>query len=462
MTGQLTDAGNTTTLAHYLELLQGAGMLAGLAKYSHGQARQRGSSPKLQVLNTALMSAQDPRSLAEARNDGDHWGRLVESAVGAHLLNSSFGTGIGVHYWRERNREVDFVLQQGKSVVAIEVKEVTLGCALKKKSKRWLGIVVVFAAIFTALNILAYRQAYCLTHFVAGGPRTAPAENLSFGQKLKTLFCGVHLPRPRTTLSPASLGPACRGLSFAGANGVRLGAWYCPVSPDSPLVILFHGYAAEKTDTRNEAGVFLEMGLSVLLVDFRGSGDSSESYTTIGHDEAEDVAAAVRYARASLPHSKLVLYGISMGAAAILRAVHSCGVQPDAIIVEAVFDRMLATVGHRFEVMGLPSFPGAEMLVLWGGWQFGFNGFGNNPVEYAPSIRCPILFLHGAADPLAPPAGARQVYDAVPGRKWYKEFIGVGHAASVVPSRRQWKKTVSQFLKDAQVEAGMPASASHR
>ncbi|MEI8195377.1 MAG: AAA family ATPase [Phycisphaerae bacterium] len=122
MLGQLTDAGNTTTLAHYLDLLQGAGMLAGLSKYSHGQVRQRGSSPKLQVLNTALMTAQDQRSLAEARSEGDYWGRLVESAVGAHLFNSSFGTNLSVTYWRERNQEVDFVLQQGKTVVAVEVK----------------------------------------------------------------------------------------------------------------------------------------------------------------------------------------------------------------------------------------------------------------------------------------------------------------------------------------------------
>jgi predicted AAA+ superfamily ATPase len=122
MIGQLTDAGNTTTLAHYLELLQGAGMLAGLAKYSRGQARQRGSSPKLQVLNTALMSAQDHRSIAEARQDGDYWGRLVESCVGAHLINSTFGTNVSVTYWRERNHEVDFVLQRGKTTVAIEVK----------------------------------------------------------------------------------------------------------------------------------------------------------------------------------------------------------------------------------------------------------------------------------------------------------------------------------------------------
>jgi len=122
MTGQLTDAGNTVTLAHYLDLLQGAGMLAGLAKYSHGQVRQRGSSPKLQVLNTALMSAQDQRSLTEARQDGNYWGRVVESCIGAHLFNSSLGTDISVTYWRERNHEVDFVLQKGKTVVAIEVK----------------------------------------------------------------------------------------------------------------------------------------------------------------------------------------------------------------------------------------------------------------------------------------------------------------------------------------------------
>jgi uncharacterized protein len=122
MMGQLADAGNTTTLAHYLDLLHGAGMLAGLQKYSLGLVRQRGSSPKLQVLNTALMSAQDHRSLAEARLDGDYWGRLVESSIGAHLVNSTLGTNISVTYWRKRNHEVDFVLRQGQTVVAIEVK----------------------------------------------------------------------------------------------------------------------------------------------------------------------------------------------------------------------------------------------------------------------------------------------------------------------------------------------------
>jgi len=122
MLGQLQDAGNTVTLAHYLELLEGAGMVMGLMKYSHGQVRQKGSSPKLQVLNTALMAAQGGKTFEEVRGSGDEWGRYVESSVGAHLVNTSAGTGLAVTYWRERNHEVDFVLQRGTECVAIEVK----------------------------------------------------------------------------------------------------------------------------------------------------------------------------------------------------------------------------------------------------------------------------------------------------------------------------------------------------
>ena len=122
MLGQLQDAGNTTTLAHYLELLDGAGMLVGLQKYAAGASRQRGSSPKLQVLNTALMTAQSGVSLADARRDGALWGRLVESAVGGHLANAAAAGICEVFYWRERSHEVDFVVRTGKTVTAIEVK----------------------------------------------------------------------------------------------------------------------------------------------------------------------------------------------------------------------------------------------------------------------------------------------------------------------------------------------------
>jgi predicted AAA+ superfamily ATPase len=122
MLGQLQDAGNATTLAHYLDLLEGAGMVRGLQKYAGGLARQRGSSPKLQVFNTALQSAPSGATLKEARADPAVWGRLVESAVGAHLANAAAGGDCELFYWRDANREVDFVARRGRIVTAIEVK----------------------------------------------------------------------------------------------------------------------------------------------------------------------------------------------------------------------------------------------------------------------------------------------------------------------------------------------------
>ncbi len=122
MLGQLHDAGNTTTLAHYLDLLNGAGLISGLSKFSGKRVKQRSSSPKIQVLNTALMSASSHLSFEAAQQERDYWGRLVESAVGAHLVNSTRGKNIEVFYWLERNREVDFILRAGNNVAAIEVK----------------------------------------------------------------------------------------------------------------------------------------------------------------------------------------------------------------------------------------------------------------------------------------------------------------------------------------------------
>ncbi len=122
MVGQLLDAGNSTTLAHYLELLAAAGMLTGLQKYAGTAVRRRGSSPKLQVLNNALRTAPLRIDVAEARGDATLWGRLVESAVGAQLANAAAAGECELFYWREGDQEVDFVVRSGRAVLAIEVK----------------------------------------------------------------------------------------------------------------------------------------------------------------------------------------------------------------------------------------------------------------------------------------------------------------------------------------------------
>src|SRR3989338_3229460 len=122
MLGQLQDAGNATTLAHYLELLSQCGLITGLQKYSGKKIRQKASSPKLIVQNTALMNALSEKTFSNALEDRNFWGRLVETAVGAHLLNTTVSFETGVYYWRHVHEEVDFILKQCKKLLAVEVK----------------------------------------------------------------------------------------------------------------------------------------------------------------------------------------------------------------------------------------------------------------------------------------------------------------------------------------------------
>lgn len=122
ITGQLQDAGNTTTLAHYLKLLSDCGLLGGLEKYAGSVIRQRSSSPKFQVYNNALLTSQDDETYLNTIVNPKLWGRLVESSVGAHLLNHSISERYNIHYWREGNNEVDFILEKGDKVIGLEVK----------------------------------------------------------------------------------------------------------------------------------------------------------------------------------------------------------------------------------------------------------------------------------------------------------------------------------------------------
>lgn len=307
------------------------------------------------------------------------------------------------------------------------------------------GLLLLLAG-FAALNLLAYRHARAMLHYAPGGARTEKPEGLSSLAKLRVLFAGVHLPRPTDERPPSSLAPDAQVLNVPVSGGVTLSMWYAGRGPDAPLAIFFHGYSTEKIRLLREAQQIHAMGASVLLVDFRGSGGSSEAYTTLGMLEAEDVAAAVRFARKRLPHSALVLYGQSMGSAAILRAVHAHGIAPDGVILESVFDSMLGTIRNRFDAMGVPAFPAAELLVFWGGWQFGFNGFAHNPVDYARALKCPALFLHGADDPRATLAEGRRVFEAAPAPKRFVAFDHVGHESYAARHPEPWRAAVRAFL----------------
>lgn len=120
--GQLQDAGNSTTLSHYLKLLSDAGLLGGIEKYAGNTLKKRSSSPKFQVYNNALLTAMSSDTFEKVVVDPKKWGRLVESAIGSHLINYSVSERYGLYYWRENNYEIDFVIEKSGKLIGLEVK----------------------------------------------------------------------------------------------------------------------------------------------------------------------------------------------------------------------------------------------------------------------------------------------------------------------------------------------------
>jgi uncharacterized protein len=311
--------------------------------------------------------------------------------------------------------------------------------------KTALGLFVLFA--FLLLNLVAYRHAWAMTHFVAEGTATVKPESLSLLGKARVLFSGMTIPRPSAgDITPESAGLPFETHSIQGNNGVNLQAWYIPCPRSNGLVLMFHGYAACKVALLPEARVLHELGYALLLVDFQGSGGSSGSVTTIGFGEADDVALAMDHARARWREQPLILYGASMGSVAILRAVAIQRVRPQAVIMECPFDRLVNTVANRFAAMGMPSFPCAQLLVFWGGVQHGFDGLEHNPMAYATRVDCPVLQMHGGLDRRVTREQAGAIFTALAGPKEFQRFASAGHESYLAREPDKWRAVVTSFL----------------
>jgi alpha-beta hydrolase superfamily lysophospholipase len=296
-----------------------------------------------------------------------------------------------------------------------------------------------------ALNFVAYRQAHSFTHYAPNGHRTRPKAPSPAGLA-GILLTGVEVPRPENRRAPSDVGLNYERHMFAGSRGIPLEAWFVPHPEARGTVALFHGHAASKDSQLREARVFHEMRLNALLVDFHGSGGSAGSDTTIGFREAEDVASAFSYAT-HLPGGRpIVLYGTSMGAAAVLKAVADDGLLPAGLILECPFDSLITTVRHRFTSYGIPSFPLAELLVFWGGVEGRFNAFDFCPKESALRVARPTLLMNGDSDPWVRVEEARAIFDALRGPKTLKLFAGLGHDSCLRHDPDGWKGTVADFL----------------
>lgn len=195
----------------------------------------------------------------------------------------------------------------------------------------------------------------------------------------------------------------------------------------------------------DKAEIFYDLGYNTLLVDFMGSGGSEGNQTTIGYFEAEQVKTAFEFLTLR-GEKNIVLFGTSLGAVAIMKAQHDYQLTTKGIILECPFGTMLETVQARFASMKVPSFPMANLLVLWGGVQNGFNAFRHNPVDYAKSISTPTLLLYGEKDERVSKNEIDRIFSNLQGVKTLKTYPLAGHENYLTKYAVEWKEDITLLL----------------
>lgn len=293
----------------------------------------------------------------------------------------------------------------------------------------WKRLLTLGTVAIVILNAAAYYGAY-----------------LSTSYRLPGEF-GLRTPKPVNSQTPGDLGLAYATHRIELNRHEWLEAWSVPAGSESEsrgTVLLFHGKGGSKGGSLlSSARTFHELGYAALLVDFRGVGGSSGNEITIGVREAKDVARSLSFARQENFPRPFVLYGISMGTAAILRAIAYEEVAPDAIVLELPFARLLDATRRR-----LPPIPLlAGLMVFWGGAQHGFNGFAHNPVVYARKTTCPVLILHGVQDKWTNVDEVEAMLENLgSAAKQLVLFPDAGHQLLATVDRDLWQTSVEQFL----------------
>ncbi|HEY3403552.1 MAG TPA: alpha/beta fold hydrolase [Ohtaekwangia sp.] len=313
---------------------------------------------------------------------------------------------------------------------------------MSKKTGNFIKIVSwsLFAGV-VALNIVAFVHAYTFTHFTADTvERTKDPSELSPLSKIKILFTGIDNPRPRPRSFPKKPFQTIEIVSTEKLEG-----WKIPTLHARGTVILFHGYAGEKSSLLSRADEFNRLGYNTVLIDFMGSGGSSGNATTIGFEEAEQVKDCFEAVHQS-GETNIILFGTSMGAAAILKALDDYAFSPTGIILECPFGSLYKTVTARFKMMGIPDFPMAAVLTFWGGVQNGYWAFGHNPYTYAQSVQCPTLLLFGEQDDRVSKEETEMIFSNINGPKTLKVYPDAGHQIFTSENEHNWIRDVSAFV----------------
>ncbi|NML35996.1 alpha/beta hydrolase [Chitinophaga sp. G-6-1-13] len=304
----------------------------------------------------------------------------------------------------------------------------------------------LYALLFLVLlfNCITAFHAYKFTHFSENNRhRNKRPEEMNIGEKLNIIFFGVRLSKSITSARPNIPYDTVQLLT---ANGLHLEGWWMPVTQAKGTVILFHGYGGNKGSHLPEAYWFRQLGYNTFLIDFRGHGNSDGTACSIGYKEAEDVKLAWDYVR-SRSNQPVSLWGMSMGAAAIMKAVPEYHLTPQKIILESPFATLLDAVKSRMRAVHLPATPLSHMLTFWGGLELGFWGFGHNPEDYARHIQVPVLYCWGQQDIRVTPDETRRVFGQLATQqKQLHIFKDAGHQSFCQKDGTVWKQLVKDFM----------------
>lgn len=346
-----------------------------------------------------------------------------------------------IHIRKRRKRKIVFALNLACKTI-LSKKLFFLIRHLEKMKKWFKRFIWGFLFVFLIFNAIAFSQAYWFTHFdLSAKERPEKPENLSFISKIKVLFTGIRLPKPQNDSLPSR---PFKIYKILNSRKDTLSCWKISIENPKGIVLLFHGYAGKKSDLIQHAAAFNQMGYDAFLVDFYGSGASSNSKTTIGFYEADDVKCCFKRLNRE-NYEKFILYGGSMGAVAIMRAVSELNVQADKIILEAPFGSLLQTVQNRFELMKVPSFPAAQFLVFWGGVQNNFNAFEHNSINYSKKIKIPTLLLSGQNDKRIG-KDIQAIYQNLEGKKEWQVFENASHEVLIKRFPLKWQSVVEDFV----------------
>ena len=305
------------------------------------------------------------------------------------------------------------------------------------------SILKIFIGFFILINIVVICHAYKFTHYYDANEVVIKDQKDKTGwDKTKELLFGFNGVKQKNIAPDSSF----KTIYLKTKDSLKLEAWVMNVPNAKGTVALFHGHGSKKSAVLAEAYSFQKMGYNTLLLDFRAHGNSEGNTCTIGYDEAEDVKLVYDYLQQQ-GEKNIVLWGISLGAATITKAVNDYSIAPQKIILEMPFGSLPDAVAGRVKIMGLPVQPLATMLTFWGGVEHGFWAFNLKPWEYAKKINCPVLLQHGAKDPRVTEEETKHLFDNITSEKKWVEYENSGHESLCKNEHDKWVKEVSAFLQ---------------